>query len=123
MRIKIHNILFVLVLSIICALNAMVANAQEGSFPGTETNDLEVDKEKDKMMFSPGELDPSVRKTQLTNYKDSVVIKRAASSPKTHQPEPSKTPGKQPSQEDDSILSFNFLYYIFQKYKLQDTVD
>jgi hypothetical protein len=28
-----------------------------------------------------------------------------------------------PKQEDESILSFNFLYYIIQKYKLQDIVD
>lgn len=26
-------------------------------------------------------------------------------------------------QKDDSILTFNFLYYIIQKYKLQDIID
>jgi len=100
----------------------MVVNAQDASFPGTETNDLELDKEKEKLMFSPGELDPSVRKTQSANYKDSVSIK-PANSPKIQPAEPAKTPGKQPAHDDDSILSFNFLYYIFQKYKLQDIVD
>jgi hypothetical protein len=31
---------------------------------------------------------------------------------------------KQPAkQKDDSILTFNFLYYIIQKYKLQDIID
>lgn len=30
---------------------------------------------------------------------------------------------KQPAKKDDSILTFNFLYYIIQKYKLQDIID
>jgi len=118
MRIKVQNILFVLLVNTIC-MSAVVANAQDASFPGTETNDLELDKEKEKLMFSPGELDPSVRKTPPASYKDSVSLKPVNSS-KIQAPEPAKTPGKQPAHDDDSILSFNFLYYIFQKYKLQD---
>jgi len=117
MRIKVHNILFVLLVNIICLSGALVANAQDASFPGTETNDLDLDKE-EKLMFSPGELDPSVRKIQ-SNFKDSVSVK-SATSLKIQPPEPVKTPGKQPAHDDDSILSFNFLYYIFQKYKLQE---
>lgn len=35
-----------------------------------------------------------------------------------------KTSDKQSGkQKDDSILTFNFLYYIIQKYKLQDIID
>jgi hypothetical protein len=30
---------------------------------------------------------------------------------------------KQKAKDDDSILTFNFLYYIIQKYKLQDIID
>jgi hypothetical protein len=44
----------------------------------------------------------------------------------SHKPriEPTAKPAeKQPAKEDDSILTFNFLYYIIQKYKLQDIVD
>lgn len=36
---------------------------------------------------------------------------------------PVKSQQKPKSGGDDSILSFNFLYYIIQKYKLQDIVD
>ncbi len=33
-------------------------------------------------------------------------------------------PGEKPApKKDDSILTFNFLYYIIQKYKLQDIID
>ena len=38
---------------------------------------------------------------------------------------PEKPNEKQPAAKpkDDSILTFNFLYYIIQKYKLQDIID
>jgi hypothetical protein len=56
--------------------------------------------------------------------KDSVsmqTIEGASQKPKI---EPAAKPaGKQPAKEDESILTFNFLYYIIQKYKLQDIVD
>jgi hypothetical protein len=34
---------------------------------------------------------------------------------------PAEKPGAKP--KDDSILTYNFLYYIIQKYKLQDIID
>lgn len=67
-----------------------------------------------------------------TTPKDSVAANQpavkdplptAAASPRT---EPSARPvDKQvaPRGDDESILSFNFLYYIIQKYKLQDIID
>jgi hypothetical protein len=100
----------------------MLVQAQDASFPGTEVDDLGVDKESEKMMYNPGELDPSFRKAQTLTVKDSAALKLA----KTTRDQPadaSKTPVKRPSEADDSILSFNFLYYIFQKYKTQDIVD
>lgn len=123
MRIKFQNILFVFLLSLISPCGFILVQAQDASFPGTEVDDLEVDKEKEKMIYTPGELDPSFRKAQITNVKDSAAIKPVVRSPKAQAPDSSKAPVKQPSHEDDTILSFNFLYYIFQKYKLQDIVD
>jgi hypothetical protein len=119
MRMKTHHVFFILLLSMLSAFGTKV-NAQDASFPGTETNDMEMDREKEKMMFSPGELDPSISKTQAATKKDSVALRPTTISPKIQPAEPAKTPGKQPAHEDDSILSFNFLYYIFQKYKLQE---
>ena len=93
--------------------------AQDASFPGTEVDALGVDKESDKM-YNPGELDPAFQKAQTTTMKDSLAIKPTS---RAKGPEGAKAPVKRPAQEDDSILSFNFLYYMFQKYKLQDIVD
>lgn len=42
--------------------------------------------------------------------------KRPSVSPK----DPPKSP---PAEPDNSLLSFNFLYYLIQKYKMQDIVD
>jgi hypothetical protein len=53
------------------------------------------------------------------------VLKDSVASPGTEIPalKTAKPADKQQKQPDDSILSFNFLYYIIQKYKLQDIVD
>jgi len=122
MRIKFQNILFAFLLSVITPCGFFLVQAQDATFPGTEVDVLGVDKENEKMMYNPGELDPAFRKAQSTTFKDSVAIKPSTTK-KALPSDTSKTPVKRPSQEDDSILSFNFLYYIFQKYKMQDIVD
>ncbi|HZI23895.1 MAG TPA: hypothetical protein VFD46_02400 [Chryseolinea sp.] len=123
MRIKIQDILLAFLLTVVAPYGIRTANAQDASFPGTEVDDLGVDKENEKMMYSPGELDPAFRKAQTSTLKDSMALKPVARPTKVQTPDASKTPVKRPSEEDDSILSFNFLYYIFQKYKMQDIVD
>jgi hypothetical protein len=98
--------------------------AQDVSFPGTEMDDLGIEKETEKMRYSPGELDPAFKKAQSGAIaRDSAGVKPALRTTKIATPDSIKTPVKRPSQDDDSILSFNFLYYIFQKYKMQDMVD
>jgi len=121
MRIKFQDILFAFLLSVITPAGFILVQAQDASFPGTEVDALGVDKESDKN-YNPGELDPAFQKAQTSTMKDSLAIRPNTRAPKTAA-DASKTPVKRPSQEDDSILSFNFLYYIFQKYKLQDIVD
>lgn len=126
MRMKFQEILFVFLFCLMSSLGAQQASAQEASFPGTETEDAEAYKEREKLLAVPGELDPAYRKSQAaaaTTLKDSISFKPALKATKAQTPDASKQPSKQPSQEDDSILSFNFLYYIFQKYKLHDVVD
>jgi hypothetical protein len=123
MRIKIQDILLAFLLTVVAPCGISTVNAQDASFPGTEVDELGVDKENEKMMYSPGELDPAFRKAQTSTLKDSIALKPVARPTKVQTPDASKTPVKRPSEEDDSILSFNFLYYIFQKYKMQDIVD
>lgn len=125
MKIRLCDLLFAFALSVISPCGFLMVQAQDASFPGTEMDDLGVDKETEKMMYSPGELDPAFKKSQGGGViaKDSAVIKPVLRPTKIQTPDSSKTPVKRPSQDDDSILSFNFLYYIFQKYKMQDMVD
>ena len=75
--------------------------------------------------FTPGdELRFVPRANAAVAKKDSIVLQihdfpmqRAAQKPVD------KSNDKQPAKKDDSILTFNFLYYIIQKYKLQDIID
>lgn len=122
MRIKFQHILFAFLLSVITPGGFILIQAQDTSFPGTEVDALGVDKESDKM-YNPGELDPAFQKAQTATMKDSLGFKPTTRASKVHTPDGGKSPVKKPSQEDDSILSFNFLYYMFQKYKMQDIVD
>lgn len=123
MRINLNTVLLGLLLSVVSPCGFLLVQAQDTSFPGTEVDELGIDKETEKMKYSPGELDPAFRKSQTTLSKDSSGIKQLPRSSRIQSPDTSKAPVKRPSQEDDSILSFNFLYYIFQKYKMQDIVD
>lgn len=133
MKIKLHHILFIACLASTAFIN--YSYAQDGA-PDYEVTDSERDKlEKEKIMYSPGEGDSrySSKSTTLTSTtpKDSLATTAAKPTtpvivPKTKtEPQP-KAAEKQPPQQpkdDDSILSFNFLYYIIQKYKLQDIID
>ena len=125
MKIRLCDLLFVLALSVISPCGFLMVQAQDASFPGTEVDDFGVDKETEKMMYSPGELDPAFKKSQSGSaiVKDSAGFKTTVRPAKVQTPDSSNAPVKRPSQDDDSILSFNFLYYIFQKYKMQDMVD
>jgi len=124
MRMKFQRILFAFLLSVVTPCGFFLVQAQDNTFPGTEVDALGVDKESEKMLYHPGELDPAFRKAQAASaVKDSVAMAIKPATKVTKSSDTSKAPVKRPSQEDDSILSFNFLYYIFQKYKMQDIVD
>jgi hypothetical protein len=69
--------------------------------------------------------------------RDSIAATRAIQRTRPTLPEATKEGSKQPqapaqqqpaaggqgNSEDDSILSFNFLYYIIQKFKMQDIIE
>jgi hypothetical protein len=103
----------------------------------------------EKVINSPGEADSKYIYKITTHTKDSLSSNgtpgsgntgnNAAVSVSKIRPEKATTPStketvikqsknqEEPSakskNQDDSILSFNFLYYIIEKYKLQDIVD
>jgi hypothetical protein len=58
--------------------------------------------------------------------KDSSTVRMPIQRMKPETGKDAKAEGKPQGQsgaEDDSILSFNFLYYIIQKFKLQDIIE
>jgi hypothetical protein len=127
MKHKLHHILLTLSLSIITPAGLMVLHAQDATFDGGT-----VSSEKERINYSPGgEGEPvsggssassssvNTNTRVSTAARDSASMRNPTRIPVT--PDPGKNMSK-PSHEDD-VLSFNFLYYIIRKYKLQDIVD
>jgi len=129
MKHKLHHIFLTLSLSIITPAGFLALHAQDATFDGGN-----VSSEKERINYSPGgEGEPtssggsSVSNSNTTSnfnristaasIRDSVSMKPA----RIATPDAPKNMAK-PAHEDD-VLSFNFLYYIIRKYKLQDIVD
>lgn len=132
MKITLHHIFFCLLL---VTASVSISYAQDSGTTDYETTDPESDKfERDKILYSPGEGDTRYTKTSVvpaSTSKDSVakdsitVFKATPTAPlRTKGEQAAKAPEKQQqSKGDDSILSFNFLFYLIQKYKLQDVIE
>ncbi|MEO8472260.1 MAG: hypothetical protein ABI477_08700 [Chryseolinea sp.] len=120
MKINVHHVLLGLLLAVLSPAGIHCVQAQDASYPLQESIDPDAEHERDKIIYSPGEADASLNvKAHVIVAKDTVAvrpIRKSSTEGVKHSSRPS-------SQEDDSILSFNFLYYIFEKYKLQDMVD
>jgi hypothetical protein len=124
MKLKLHHILVTTCLSILAPAGISTLYAQDASFDETPAAS-----EKERVNYYPGgEGEPSGggTGTNSTASKSTIAV-RDSSSFKTYTParvgtEPSKHNAK-PAQDEDDVLSFNFLYYIIRKYKLQDIVD
>ena len=125
MKIKVHYILILTCIAFTAAIDSTFA--QDSSVADFEAADSERDRiERDRIINSPGEGDTRYVPRNPT-IRDSVIARPSLSAPslkpKTEQPAKPIDKPSQPKQDDDSILSFNFLYYIIQKYKLQDIID
>src|SRR5687767_4991405 len=129
MKIKLHHIFLSLLLTLAAFINTSFAQDATTN-QDYQITDTERDKfERDKVIYSPGEGDSRFTPKGSaipTTGKDSVVVAKPNPQIQKAKPEqPVKAAEKQQQQtkNDDSILSFNFLYYIIEKYKLQDIVD
>ena len=121
MKVKFHQILLAVFFAVDPA-GVQSLRAQDASYPLQESFDVEAERERERVIYSPGEGDPLLNsKAHVVTARDSALFKPTAT--RVSKPEVSKNSGRPASQEDDSILSFNFLYYIFEKYKMQDMVD
>lgn len=92
------------------------ANAQEG-IPNNEIPDIiynqELLQEEKPLLYEPSSPDKNAQ------GKEQTISTSKSSKPKTG--EGSKNPTMKPEEED--ALSFNFLYYIIQKFKISDIVE
>ncbi len=125
MKIKLHHGLLILCLANFCPAGIYCAQAQEGSYSIPDSYE-EAEAERDRVIYSPGETEPLANsKVQVSVTRDSAVARPAGALSDQASGESQKNSSKSPasSQDDDSLLSFNFLYYLFEKYKLQDIVD
>lgn len=122
------------------------AIAQDAAVQDFELTESERDRyERDKVIFSPGGENESrfmsPRAIPGGNSKsptDSTGATKTQPQTQTQTPHNAPAGGKikheqqtvkppvkpaPPKEDDDAILSFNFLYYIIQKYKLQEIID
>lgn len=95
------------------------ANAQEG-IPNNEIPDInfypELQGEK-PLLFEPEKSTSNTERT-TNQSKDQLIAAPKSGKPKTG--DGSKNPA---AKNEDDALSFNFLYYIIQKFKISDIVE
>lgn len=116
MRAKIKFYLALFGLFSFCSL---VVTAQEGNPPSTEIQELsrhrELNLNDDKTLLMDADLRPA--KTQ-SNYREGNT---ATPTLKTKAENQNKSSANEKKSEDP--LSFNFLYFIIEKFKVSDIVD
>ena len=122
MRISLYHTYLLAMFAIFAVPGTVIA--QDAGMSDVEVVDYrETDGE--KMISSPGgEGEVKYIPKASSVRKDSVSVQAMEGASQKPRIEPAGKPAtKQPAKEDESILTFNFLYYIIQKYKLQDIVD
>jgi len=121
MKIKVHHAILTIFVAVFSGAAITSAYAQDASYPALESVEPENDHGRERVVYG-GEGDPMLNNkihVPVVTSRDSVIAKPT----RTVKSDAAKPSAKPASQEDDSILSFNFLYYIFEKYKMQDVVD
>ena len=128
MKLKLQHISLTFLLAFLAPAVFFTAHAQES--PSIVTDSYDNRSDADRIIYLPGgEAAASgggASKPLPVPAKDSISttsqsVHRVVRAPGENL-KPSQA-NKQNKEEDESILSFNFLYYIIQKYKLQDIVD
>ena len=117
------HVSFVALLIMCCA--ATDAVAQDAGMSDVEIPADDLSRGDHSSIFVPGEDARFVPRASGHVSNDSISLQmqdfpmqRAAQRPAEKASEKQSVKGK-----DDSVLTFNFLYYIIQKYKLQDIID
>lgn len=117
MKNSVNYIILTIFFALVFSVAFQSASAQDASYP-VEGISTETEVSRDEITYA-GEGDAMINnKVRIVSPRDSATTR----STRPIRPETAKPAGRA-STEDDSILSFNFLYYIFEKYKMQDVVD
>jgi hypothetical protein len=127
MKISLYHIIFTLSLAIATPSGIVCINAQDAGYFNEGSNDDGDTKERPH--YSPGGEGESMT-SGATRVHTPVLSRDSARTspirtlaiPTTSGADANKSAARQ-NDEDDSVLSFNFLYYIIRKYKLQDIMD
>lgn len=93
-----------------------LATGQESSFPVMDA----AESEKEKNQYYPSS---ESEKSTYRQPTDSVAIKPVQVKVKTSEAQKQSEKGAPKGGGEDSVLSFNFLYYFIQKFKMSDIVD
>lgn len=133
MKISLYQIASVICLAATAGLSTV--QAQDNLTQDYEITDSEREKyERDKVIFSPGGegetryVAPRNQPTGSSSGTPKDSLASTTAKPLHAVPARKEVPGKNPTkqippkQDDDAILTFNFLYYIIQKYKLQEII-
>jgi hypothetical protein len=124
MKARIRRILFFSTILFFTVVGAAVA--QDAGMSDVDVVDDRDHSDSEKIIYAPGEAEVKfIPKASARIARDSAATHMSQTPQPKHKVEPGAKPtDKQPAKsEDDSILTFNFLYYIIQKYKIQDIID
>ena len=126
MKITAFKVFLYSMLALFCTAWGTVC-AQESGSPSFELYETELFTPAEKNLSTPGEsvdpIKPNTNPATPVKNDSSSVRYPSQSLPKSAPIVKQPVEESQESEEDDSILSFNFLYYLIERYKLQDIVD
>lgn len=118
------HIILSAILLILCASHT--AQAQDAGMSDVEIIDEPGVDGGNKVTYAPGEdLRYVPEADRVAKTSDSVLLQIQDFPMQQATMRPPESPSQKEAEKpkDDSILTFNFLYYIIQKYKLQDIID
>lgn len=118
MKCSIQQILFLTILILAAAIGT--SSAQDAGMSDVEMGSDGDPADGSKIVPVEVEVRYIPKASGIVTAKDSVALISAEPVALPSEKRSEKQPAK---QKDDSILTFNFLYYIIQKYKLQDIID
>jgi hypothetical protein len=115
MKPDLHLIRSFILMTLFCVLS-IASYSQVQEFISADSTSQEIE-------ISAGESEEKAHRILLNIEKDSVTARTNTPKSKLNI-EPTKSEKlKEESDEEDSILSFNFIYYIIRKFKLSDIID